>query len=638
MAKAAAGRISLAERLGILALTLAGVYLFFLPVLPPVRAMHLVGDIEGYHHPLAGYAFQSLKEGRFPLWDPWIYCGTSFAANVQAQLFYPPLWLLFLLQWHRKALAFVALQAFTIAHVWILLHCAYWWLRSGRGLPLAASLVGAAVFACTGYVLNDVQHVGVICGIAWLPLALWAVDKSRWWVIAVAMALTFLAGYPATWIACAVAVFFYCLAANPRFVPLATLGVLFSLLLAGMQILPAMELSKLRPEEAVYGVGFPLEYHWRRFYPSSLHDPGFYLYYGFAFLSGFLLVLWHRQGRGMLSVLLLILGGLVFLQNPLNAVTVWANWIPSLTDVMQHWNFQVIFSAAAGLFTALAWAPLANKSRNISIGITVVVFPMILAEQRWFGAERGDLFWIQGNSDRFFREDLRTGGSSITGANAEIVRRLRADRTFRVLTDHGPHPTDMRFYSLANPQGFDPFVTTRFRAEVERFVPFQSNREFEFPPSNEAMLKAFGVRYYLSAEGRMYFEELSKSPLYRKLEPDDSYYKVFEYLGAEPSYRYSGVGPVEILRWTPEVREFRVEGSEAADFALLEQKLPGWTVTVDGVDAVLESYSQAFQKVRVPDGNHVVRFEYRPRSVYWGLGVTLVGLAGMVGSMKLKRR
>ena len=81
-----------------------------------------------------------------------------------------------------------------------------------------------------------------------------------------------------------------------------------------------------------------------------------------------------------------------------------------------------------------------------------------------------------------------------------------------------------------------------------------------------------------------------------------------------------------------------MQGKEPAEFALLEQKLPGWTVTVDGVDAALEVHSQAFQKVRVPEGDHTVRFEYRPRSVYWGLAVTLVALAGMVGSLKLKRR
>ena len=72
------------------ALALAATYAFFCEYLPPMERVHIYSDIEGYHFPLQRYAFQSLKEGRFPQWDPSIYCGVSFVGNVQAAVLYPP--------------------------------------------------------------------------------------------------------------------------------------------------------------------------------------------------------------------------------------------------------------------------------------------------------------------------------------------------------------------------------------------------------------------------------------------------------------------------------------------------------------------------------------------------------------------
>src|SRR6202030_1829788 len=71
------------------ALSFIFTYLFFLDYLPPFRRVHIPYDLQGFHYPLADYAFQALRHGRFPEWDPTIYCGLSFVGNVSAALFYP---------------------------------------------------------------------------------------------------------------------------------------------------------------------------------------------------------------------------------------------------------------------------------------------------------------------------------------------------------------------------------------------------------------------------------------------------------------------------------------------------------------------------------------------------------------------
>jgi hypothetical protein len=58
------------ERLSAALLSLAAGWAFFYEYLPPFKRAHFPYDIEGFHFPLLDYAFRSLREGRFPLWDP----------------------------------------------------------------------------------------------------------------------------------------------------------------------------------------------------------------------------------------------------------------------------------------------------------------------------------------------------------------------------------------------------------------------------------------------------------------------------------------------------------------------------------------------------------------------------------------
>src|SRR5215471_11457426 len=93
--KATPVKVRRAEPLLVVVLALLGTYAFFCEYLPPMQRVHLWSDIEGYHFPLHRFAFQSLKEGHLPLWDPSIYCGIPFAGNIQAAALYPPTWLMY---------------------------------------------------------------------------------------------------------------------------------------------------------------------------------------------------------------------------------------------------------------------------------------------------------------------------------------------------------------------------------------------------------------------------------------------------------------------------------------------------------------------------------------------------------------
>ena len=164
------------ERLPVALLTLAATCAFFYEYLPPFKTVHLWSDVSGYHYPLQAYAFPSLLDGHIPMWDPSVYCGITFIGNVQATLLYPPTWLMYAAAGVLGELPFKALEVFTFLHVWLAFLLCHLWLR-GRCAKLASAL-GAAVFACGGYMICQVLHPGVLGAMTWLLLALWGVDEA----------------------------------------------------------------------------------------------------------------------------------------------------------------------------------------------------------------------------------------------------------------------------------------------------------------------------------------------------------------------------------------------------------------------------------------------------------------------------
>ncbi len=253
---------------------LAGVLVFHHRVLFS-REWTIPWDFRDYHLPLAEFMARSLREGRLPLWDPYTYCGVPFYANIQTQFAYPPAWLTIAasnLAGGRHLLEF--LEWHVVLHVFLAGLFAYRFCRR-LGASRAAATFGGTVFELGGYFASQTQHVGAICGAAWLPLA-WAgvIDLSknlrlrRMAILAAALAMAVLAGFPAVTIVVYVSAFLLaCVLALWRRAPLrltvwTVAAGLWAACLAGVQLLPAMEAARLstayaRGEYAGTGGGVP---------------------------------------------------------------------------------------------------------------------------------------------------------------------------------------------------------------------------------------------------------------------------------------------------------------------------------------------------------------------------------------------
>jgi Bacterial membrane protein YfhO len=680
---------------------------FFCEYVPPFKRVHLFSDIEVYHYPLQRYAFQALKEGRFPLWDPSMYCGIAFAGNIQAGIFYPPMWLLYAASWRHPVLSFKALEYFAFLHVWLAFMLCYLWLRARR-LDWFASSMGGGVFAFGGYLLWQIVHLGVATAMPWMPLAFWGIDEAverrDWhplWKTALASAMCFLAGYPPSWVAFCVTILVYALASRApwRAAAGATLAVAASLLLGMVQALPALEsLPSMFTEPRYAGETrsaiIPLFVaNWLDFSRRSSMNylACMYVYWGLAAIFAIIwAIISKASGRSLRPYwqpLVVMAAGLMFVLDPHTLIYWTIMQIPGLENAAQAYNFYEGVAAMAALITAIGISSFLERGpRRVAPGwlmpVAVLAMAVWSVRQLRIWAQGGAfatggravvetaialaLFaialwalrtesgarrrWIASAVILFALCDYKVYGTNrlfntrdgdvddtysvqaIRGINETAYQALWANRDYRVTSDGAPGAVDFRTWGLATPQGLDPLLPKRYRAILVGWgAHFQTHRVFLLDYKSEEMLQALGVRYAITYRGAADAQFLAGSPNFRLLGPDDSFYRVYEYLHARPPFGWDGIlGDARPTEWMPERRVFQVRSEQGGRFGLVEQFFPGWKATLDGAPVTIERWREAFQSVQLGPGDHTVVFEYHSRWLPLGAAISLASLAGLV--------
>jgi uncharacterized membrane protein YfhO len=85
----------------------------------------------------------------------------------------------------------------------------------------------------------------------------------------------------------------------------------------------------------------------------------------------------------------------------------------------------------------------------------------------------------------------------------------------------------------------------------------------------------------------------------------------------------------------------RVEASGPMLLVVSDNYYPAWTATIDGERSPVLRADLTLRAVRVPTGNHEVRFEYRSpmlRAAAWTTIVSLLGAVGLIGFGLYRRR
>jgi hypothetical protein len=683
------------------ALSLLFTALFFIEYTPVLPRMRIPYDLEGFHYPLADYAFRALKQGRFPQWDPTTYCGLSFADNAQTAIYYPPMWLMFALKWGSAKLSYRALEYLALAHVWLAFVLCYAWLHGRRKLHWLASILGAGGFAFGGYMVEQLQHLGLLAAYAWLPLAFLSIDEAEekrdWrplWKLALASAMCLTGGYPPIWIVFAMCSAAYAFArrGGARLGMWASAALACSLLFCAVELLPALEAARLKVPDVKYSFtsGFKRpEYYLSYFIPNYFKfdlgvDPATtafrdYLYLGGACLCGLALFLWLRKFRDADPLLCVLLVSLLFLVNP-TGLPGWAIGNTPLSQVMVDWDFLAGVSAAlaglaalgldfafrrttaraapwsavAGIAFAVAWSvrlivlwngrgvASGAKSARDAIGGTILcaaliyLFPrtegrfrpavaaalilLATAEYKAFGTSKQ----FNGDPQKYFVSYI---GTTYPAMDDETYAALQRRREYRwALEDYGPDPANLGHFGFATPQGFDPNLPSNYKKLIDRIGRFETNRLFDLNPDDVGSLRLLGVGYVVGAKRSPDYAQLLENPNFRLMQPDDSYYKVFELIDSQPPFGWEQGETgrsASAIEWEPERRGLRVASPNGGVFRLSEQFYPGWSATLDGAPVEIDRCHEAFQCVAIGPGEHLLEFRYRSRWLFPGAALSL---------------
>ncbi|MEZ4767360.1 MAG: hypothetical protein R2844_02925 [Caldilineales bacterium] len=130
------------------------------------------GDAFAYFTPYRDFANQALREGRLPLWNPYLFLGSPFLANPQSAVLYPLHWLFIGLPAGKSLAASAGL------HLWLAGMGMALLVRRVARLSWPAALAGALVFTLGGYLGARVGQINQLSAAAWLPWMLWLLEEA----------------------------------------------------------------------------------------------------------------------------------------------------------------------------------------------------------------------------------------------------------------------------------------------------------------------------------------------------------------------------------------------------------------------------------------------------------------------------
>ena len=658
-----------------LALLVLQPVLFFRRVLiSPDR--HIPYDLLGFHTPLADYIAYALRQGEWPLWDPHPYCGYPLHADLQAQLFYPPAWLAVAARnFGSPGTMFYWLEWLVALHMMLAGALAFGLARRlGCGVP--AALFAGTAFQLGAFFASQAQHLGAVCGMAWLPLAWWAVWElrerfcGRWFaLLALALALSFLAGFAAVTLVVWVATVLFALVVAPRRVWCVGLALVAVGPLVLVQAWPTLEWSawsaaSLRGDWNSGG-GTPWRALWSLVWPNvhGVFTPFdaakftgdyeftfLYCYLGWAALV-FAAWAWWRGERwlvGLAAVFFVLQAGtfvpgfaLVF------------GWLPRFLRGVVYMNFflgaaslALVLAAAKGVNALPArWAWVVSVWTAVELTVVGANRPMNSAEESWRRVTSETQVDRSPETAQFVAAAVRTQTPPWRTDALDLNYSFTMNASLRRL------PT-------AN--GDNPFAPLRL-LELRRLFCSGNWWERQLPVARpeSPWLDYLNVGYLLAYAGREDVAALERAGwraagvaangtrLYRNAEAMPRFFVVGSAVTAlervdlrrsavverdvalPPAASGGEVGNVVVRRYGLNRVELDVQGPGL--LVSSETYHPGWRARVNGEEREVLRVNTAFRGLVVGPGRHAVVMSYEPGGFWWMFAVSAVSWVAALG-------
>lgn len=219
--------------------------------------------------PWRNLAWEMLKSGVLPLWNPLSGMGAPLLANYQSALAYPATWLLFGLSWLGGIEWSAWGQSVVVALHWCLAAFGMARLADGLGLGRLSQVVSGLAYGLGGYLVARAGFLSINAAVAWLPWIFYYAGQvaspvlrrgGRWWgallKLSLVIALQLLAGHAQTaWYTC-LAVFLW--VGYWGWLDAARGGEVFSSAAAGQKRAIGMRIADLLLGWARLGLGYLL--------------------------------------------------------------------------------------------------------------------------------------------------------------------------------------------------------------------------------------------------------------------------------------------------------------------------------------------------------------------------------------------
>ena len=571
------------HRFALAFLALVALPLFLMPLLH--GEVFTLRDHFDYFQPLRWFTAAELREGRLPLWNPYNAGGEPWLANPQTGVFYPPTWLFVVLPFATAYMLFLYL------HLLLLGWGAY--LFFSRNASQGAALVGAVALMFCGPVLSLLDISNNLATLAWIPLALWCAEEGAWRRGGAALALAFLGGEP-FFAACGAVLYVARASARVGGLKAAPHAALVAFGLSAVQLFPFLEMLRNSDRAAGLDASLVLMHSmawsdWLRFVipvdrgATQQFIPA--VYTGVVVCALALLGIRRRTWPWLLlfAVSMVISFGPAFLaQLPLTLFRYPARLVPLAA-------FAVVALAVAG------WERVRPNRRWVDLVLVLVlvadfvprIWPLLASEP--------------------FRRDVVPYPSSV-GADSKFLRAGTVD----------PHHRPEWIFGYLNlyDRRFDAFTAAPVTSEAWLRV----HRELlENPTREELARKGIGwvVTNHQLASGFTPVARAENVIVYRNQATLPHAYLIMR----DPLIARRGVVSFD----TSHVR-MRIDAPREGVIAVLQQRAPGWEVSVDGVAARELAVDTVFRGVQVGRGYHEIVWTYRPRALFFGAIVTLITL------------
>ena len=360
-------------------------------------------------YPYRKFTVDELKNGRVPLWNPYVFSGNIHAATYQAAVYYPLNFLYFILPLADAWSILVILQPILTGLFTFL------FLKSQK-ISDKGSIFGALSFAFSGWMISWWEEsIVIVHSILWLPLALygsvllWEQNQHAlkgFLLIVIALSMSILAGFLQMTLYLGIVFFFWnmYLLYTSKNKSLGKLGwlaasVLLTLLVTGVQWLPAFEAYAYSPRKVVAATFLfeeflvPLRHLVTFLSPDFWGNPGTYnyffpgifyhekvIYMGIVPLIFVLYSIFHGRGR---EIVFWKITSVVFLSLGFALPTSWL-WYVLRVPILSVANPSRIFVVASFGFSVLAahgldhwWQHMSRRKLLVSISPIAIGFILL---------------------------------------------------------------------------------------------------------------------------------------------------------------------------------------------------------------------------------------------------------------------